>query len=187
MKHADFEEIRTKRLVLRKLRLEDACCYYERIGSSEDVTRFMLWQPHKTLRETCESIEKVMGRYEKGNAYTWGIALAEDNSVIGRIDLLRIDEAECSCSFAYMLGKDFWGRGYGTEALNAVLAFAFEQMQMQRICADHMTENAASGSVMRKCGMKFVETLPSKYEKGGKLFDADVYVITSEMWENRCE
>ena len=112
MKFAAFEDLNTRRLRLRKLRLSDAACYYERLGSSRDVTKYMLWQPHTSLQESEESIRKALAGYEVRRAYTWAIALPEDDSVIGRIDLLRFDEAQGCCSFAYMLGKDYWGQGF---------------------------------------------------------------------------
>ena len=182
MKYAKLEELKTKHLLLRKMRLEDVECYYERIGSSEDVTKYMLWQPHQSVQESKESVEKVLSRYEAGNSYTWAIALAEDDSIIGRIDLLRFEESDSRCSFAYMLGKDFWGRGYGTECLKAVFGFAFEKMEMQTIAADHMSENVGSGKVMQKAGMHFVQKHVGKYEKCGICYDADEYVIHASMW-----
>ena len=182
MKYAKFEQIETNRLRLRQLSKEDVECYYKHLGSSEDVTRYMLWQPHQSQKETCESIENVMARYQNGNCYTWGIALAEDNTLIGRIDLLRFDEENNSCSFAYMLGKDFWGQGFGTEALKTVFDFAFEKMEMKSIMADHMSENIASGKVMQKAGMHHVKKHVSKYEKCGRDYDADEYLITYEDW-----
>ena len=182
MKYAQFEELRTEHLLLRKIRREDVETYYERVGSSEDVTRYMLWQPHESIEESKKSIEKVLTRYEEDRCYTWAIALAEDDSIIGRIDLLRFDEKNNSCSFAYMLGKEFWGNGFGTEALKEVFDFAFYKMEMQSIAADHMSENIASGKVMQKAGMHFVKKHPSKYEKCGKSYDADEYVIDAEAW-----
>lgn len=183
MKYVELEELNTEHLRLRKLRASDVECYYNRVGSSEAVTRYMLWQPHKSLVESRESIEKVLARYEEGNGYTWAIALAEDDSIIGRIDLLRFDEKENSCSFAYMLGKGFWGCGFGTESLKAVFAFAFEKMEMQKIVADHMSENIASGKVMQKTGMHYVTKHISKYEKCGVFYDADEYMITMDDWK----
>ena len=103
--------------------------------------------------------------------------------MIGRIDLLRFDEENDCCSFVYMLGKDFWGRGYGTEALSAVFAFAFGKMGIRSIVADHMSENTASGRVMQKTGMYHTGRELSKYEKCGKLYDADGYKITREDWK----
>ena len=182
MKYAMFEQLETENLRLRKFRIEDTDCFFQRVGGSEEVTKYMLWLPHKSVSESQESIEKILARYETGNTYTWAIALAKDDSVIGRIDLLRFDEENSSCSFAYMLGKEFWGRGFGTESLKAVFVFAFEKMEMQRIVADHMSENVASGKVMQKVGMRFVQKHLQKYEKCGKYYDADEYAIDAEDW-----
>ena len=181
--HGAFAQLETSRLLLRKLRRTDAQYYYERLGSSEEVTRYMLWQPHKSPEESRKSIERILTKYQEQTCYCWAIALKEDDSMIGRIDLLRFDEQDNSCSFAYMLGKDFWNQGFGTEALQAVFAFAFEKLQVQRITADHMCENAASGKVMQKAGMQYVGTHPAKYEKCGKTYDADEYAITLDRWK----
>lgn len=183
MKYEALTWLETEHLILRQLRKEDADCYYHRIGGSKEVTKYMLWQPHKSLQESQESIEKVLRNYQNGNSYTWAIALAEDDSLIGRIDLLRFDEKKECCSFAYLLGKEFWGRGFGTEALSAVLSFAFEKMELRSVIADHMSANVASGRVMQKVGMHFVERQPSKYDKSGVSYDADVYCITREDWQ----
>ena len=75
-------------------------------------------------------------------------------------------------------------RVYGTESLKAVLAFAFDKMEMKMIIADHMCANIASGKVMQKAGMQFVRKHSSKYVKDGKIFDADEYMISSEVWKH---
>ena len=83
-----------------------------------------------------------------------------------------------------MIGQDFWGKGYGTEALRAVLDFAFEKMRVQKVIADHFSVNPASGGCMRKAGMTHIRTLPQKYEKNGSLFDAEEYEITRAEWNS---
>ncbi len=182
MNFIPMQDIRTERLLLRQMRLSDLDCYYQRIGSSEDVTRYMLWQAHKTVEESRLSLEKVIARYRDLRCYTWGIALTREDCLIGRIDLLRFDEATDSCSFAYMLGRDFWNQGYATEALRAVFSFAFDTLGVRQITADHMSENPASGRVMQKVGMHYVTSHPAKYEKCGIRYDADEYTVTSEDW-----
>ncbi len=172
----------TQHLVLRKLTMEDVPMYYQRLGSSEAVTRYMLFDPHREISESVASIQKALIRYEAGRCYRWGITLREEDSLIGVIELLRFDEQEESCSFAYMLGEDFWGKGYGTEALRAALGFAFEQMQAREVVADHFAANPASGAAMRKAGMTYVGTVPGKYEKHGIRYDAQEYRITREEW-----
>ena len=186
MHYAKFEEMQTQHLTLRKFRDSDVMDFYNRVGGNSNVTKYMLWEPHQSIEDTRLSIEKVLHRYEVGNAYTWAIALKEDDSIIGRIDLLRFDEDAESCSFAYMISDTYWGLGFGTEALSAVLRFAFEKIEMQVVIADHMCENGASGVVMRKVGMTYVKTHKAKYEKAGNVFDADEYKITCDEWRNLC-
>lgn len=175
--------LETPRLRLRKLTREDVPLYFSRLWSSEAVARYMLWEPHKTLEESTASLEAVLKRYETGESCRFCIAMKENDDLIGIIDLLRFDEETKSCSFAYMLGEDFWGKGYGTEALKAVIRFAFESLQLKSITADHMAANPASGAVMQKAGMVFSHVTPGKYEKNGQSQDAWVYTITRQQWQ----
>ncbi len=180
MRYPAFRELQTARLHLRKICMEDAESFYVRLGGSEAVTRYMLFQPHCSIAESKASIEKWLTRYEAGNCYHWAIALKDTDELIGVIDLLRFDEDTNSASFAYMLGEDFWNRGYGTEAVRAVFEFGFREMELSFIEADHMEENGASGAVMRKCGMVYQKTVPEKYEKNGRKYNAVVYRITGQ-------
>lgn len=182
MRYAPFQELETTRLSLRKLRTEDSRDFFDRLGGSREVTAHMLWVPHRDPEESAASIRRTLARYEAGTCYRWAIARREDDSLMGIIDLLAFDERMDSCSFAYMLGQEFWGRGYGTEALSAVLEFAFSRMEMGLVMADHFAENPASGAVMRKAGMTFVRRIPGKYEKNGIRHDAVEYRITKEEW-----
>lgn len=177
MRFANFHPIETERLYLRQLRLEDVYEYYERLFGDGDVSRYMLFDPHQDIGESLESLQRKLERYEEDPYYCWGVTTKEEDSLIGLIELLRFDEAAESCSFVYMLGCDYWGQGYGTEMLQAVIRFAFEELGIERIVADHMTKNPASGAVMRKAGMTRIDTEEGKYEKLGIRYDADVYEI----------
>lgn len=185
MRYPEFKELHTSRLQLRKLTMEDVPLYYQRIGSSEDVTKYMLFQPHSDISQSVASVEKALRRYREGRCYRFCIALRETNELIGVIEPLRFDEEKSSCSFAYMLGRDFWGQGYGTEALSALLDFLFSEMEVEQVEADHMAENAASGAVMRKAGMVPCGIEKHKYEKDGIFHDAVLYAITKEQWHTK--
>ena len=184
MNYAAFTELKTPRLLLRKLKREDVPAFY-RCAGSETVTRHMLWQPHQDISESVASIEKSLIRYTEGKYYRWGIALKDTEELIGIIDLLGFDEERNTCSFAYMIAEDFWGKGYGTEALKTVLDFAFRQLNVAAVEADHFADNAASGTVMRKAGMQYVGTESDKYEKNGISYDAPRYRITLKMWKQQ--
>lgn len=182
MNTAAFQELQTPRLTLRRFRMEDAAFFFERLAGSEAVTRHMLWQTHRTLPESEESIRKVLRRYDSAVPYTWAVACKGSGELIGRIDLLKFEETRNECSFAYMLAEEYWGRGYAAEALSAVLAFAFEALQIDRVTAEHFAENPASGGAMRKAGMVCTGVTAGAYEKNGVCHDAVSYTITRDMW-----
>ena len=173
MNFAELRELQTARLLLRRLSFDDVYDYYERLGSDGEVSKYMLFEPHQDIGETLALIEEALVRYEEENFYRWGIE--NEDGLIGVIELLRFDEENDSCSFAYMLGKAWWGQGYATEAVQEVFRFAAEELGVKKLTADHMAPNAASGAVMRKAGMVQVGVIPGKYEKHGQRHDAIVY------------
>lgn len=175
MNFVELRELQTERLTLRRLSFEDLYDYYERLGSDGEVSKYMLFEPHQDIGETLALIEEALVRYEEENFYRWGIE--NGDGLIGVIELLHFDEESESCSFAYMLGKQWWGQGYATEAVQEIFRFAKEELGVKKITADHMAPNAASGAVMRKAGMVQVGILPGKYEKHGQRHDAIVYEL----------
>ena len=183
MNFVELKELETPRLNLRRVRFDDLYDYYERLGSDGAVTKYLLFEPHQDIGESLASIEKTLARYEEGGCYRWAIAEKEDDGIIGIFELLRFDEDNESCSFAYMLGKQWWNRGYATEAMTEILRFAIEELGVKKIAADHMAPNAASGAVMRKAGMVQTGIIPGKYEKHGQIYDAVCYELTVESTE----
>ena len=180
MRFAEFHPIETEHLLLRKLELGDVYEYYERLMGDADVSRYMLFDPHQTIMESLEDMQQKLRRYEEEPFYCWGVEQKEEAGLMGMVQLLRFDEQADSCSFVYLLGCNYWNQGYGTEILKAVFRFAFEELEVQRILADHMTKNIASGKVMEKAGMKHIGTETGKYEKMGILYDAEIYEICNE-------
>ena len=183
MRYAEFKALETERLALRALSMEDVYEYYERLFGDGDVSRYMLFEPHQDIGESLESLQRKLDKYEEGGYYCWGLELKEEAGLMGLVELLRFEEETDSCSFVYMLGCDYWNKGYATEALKAVFRFAFEELGVKRIVADHMAKNGASGAVMRKAGMEHIGTEKEKYEKLGQKFDAEVYEIRAPRRE----
>ena len=175
MNFAELRELQTDRLTLRRLSFDDLYDYYERLGSDGEVSKYMLFEPHQDIGETLALIEEALVRYEEENFYRWGIE--NEDGLIGVIELLHFDEESESCTFTCMLGKQWWGQGYATEALKEIFRFAKEELGVKKLTADHMAPNAASGAVMRKAGMVQVGVIPGKYEKHGQRHDAIVYEL----------
>ena len=71
----------------------------------------------------------------------------------------------------FWLGVPYWNRGYATE-----------ERDFQRIRANHVGSNAASGKVLRKVGMSHAVTRPNYYEKWGNAEDREEYVLHARDW-----
>lgn len=63
----------------------------------------------------------------------------------------------------YWIGRPFWGRGFMTEALNAVLGYVFDTLRKDAVWGGHYRENMQSGRVMAKCGMRDVGESRHRY------------------------
>ncbi len=176
-------QLETERLLLRKFQLSDLESHHRHITSDPEVAKTMLWQANPDPAHAEQVLKRILAGYETGNSYRWAIVRKVDDAYLGTVSLLRLDGHQRSCAFAYMLGKAFWNRGYMTEALKAVLRFAFETLELDRVETDHFLNNPASGAVMGKAGMKQVGVLPGRYEKDGVLHDAVLYRMTKEDWQ----
>jgi len=153
---ADAELLLTDRLRLRPVRLDDAERIYHGYARDPDVTRHLLWTPHDSLAETREFLTSCVAARERGERYAWAITRASDGRVLGMIDLRPGSPDE---ALGFVLARTWWGRGYMTEALRAVLRFAAEETAMERVGACCHVDNEASARVMEKAGMERVRVV----------------------------
>jgi RimJ/RimL family protein N-acetyltransferase len=122
--------------------------------------------------------------YENGSLATFAIALRDDATLVGAIGL-RIDRSLNKAELGYWIGKPHWNLGYATEAATAVLAFAFDELRLNRIHAGHLARNPSSGRVMEKAGMILEGTMRQDTMKWGKYEDLVMYGILREDWLRR--
>jgi ribosomal-protein-alanine N-acetyltransferase len=145
------ESISTGRLILRKPRLEDAESIFRNYASDSEVTRFLVWRPHSQLDQTREFISACIRSWQEEERFPFVICQAGSVEAIGMIEL-RLEEFKAD--IGYVLARNYWGRGYMTEALRALIAWCFEQPWIYRVWAVCDTENLASARVMEKAGLQ---------------------------------
>ena len=80
------------------------------------------------------------------------------------------------------MGVPFWGRGYAPEAAGAVLQYAFEELGLNRVWAQHFTRNPASGRVLEKLGFQREGTLRGHQKRFDEFEDSVVYGILASEW-----
>ena len=115
---------------------------------------------------------------------SWAIVLKESQRFIGRFQMEEWSDENHRATVGYLLGKQYWGNGYATEALRAVIAYLFEQTTVNRIDTFAWAENIASTRVMEKAGMRFEGLARQRRFAKGAFRDVKYYAILREDFFN---
>ena len=180
MQHQGTVTLETERLILRRFTVSDADEMYRNWASSEEVAKFLTWEPHANAEETAGLLKLWVSDYEKPDCYNWVLELKSEGIVIGNISVVRICEETKCAVLGWCLGTQWWGRGCMPEAGNAVLRYLFGTVGMNRVCANHDIGNPKSGRVMQKIGMQYEGTLRQHGFARGRVFDDVWYGILAE-------
>jgi RimJ/RimL family protein N-acetyltransferase len=136
----------TERLLLRPGWIEDAAALAAAIGDRE-IARNLTRVPWPYSQDDAASFLGLPADLMRPRFL---ICLRDSNRIIGGIGLSGEIEAE----LGYWIARDHWGRGYATEAGQAVVALADRSLRLPRIRARRMLDNAGSANVLRKLGFQ---------------------------------
>jgi len=145
------EVIETDRLRLRKPVMEDAEPIFAKYAQDPVVTKYLIWQPHKSIEETRDYLRRCCNGWIDGTAYPWIIIRKTDNELLGVVEM-RINGY--IADFGYVLARDYWRNGYTSEAAKAVVEWALSQPEIYRVWAICNIANTGSARVMEKVGMQ---------------------------------
>lgn len=151
--------IETERLIIspiNEMDYEDICDY----GCDEETGEYMIHWP-KTKEEIREFIKERISSMslEKPVCYEFVIRLKATSKVIGNISLMiKGSEVE----IGWISNKKYWNNGYMSEAVNAVIKNAFNNLSINKILATCDDKNIGSYRVMEKCNMRRLSLEKSK-------------------------
>lgn len=147
-----YPKLVTERLLLNQIQpadIPDIVAYAGNIKIVEN-TRTM---PHPYHDEDAISwINMANQGFKNKNNFIFAIRLKDTEAFLGGIGL-TLDIENNRAELGYWLAEDFWGMGFTTEAVQAILQFGFEQLHLNKIVAVYLDTNIASGKVMIKNGM----------------------------------
>jgi ribosomal-protein-alanine N-acetyltransferase len=178
--------IETGRLRLRKLSMRDAGDVFE-YASVEEVAEHVTWEYHRNLSDSVHYLRFITKQYEDGFPAPWGIVHKDLGKLIGTIGYHVWSLQSRYGEVGYALSKDFWNKGYVTEAFNAVIRFGFENMGLNRIEATCKMLNYASEKVMIKCGLNYEGIMKQKLFAKGEYHDLKLYSIVKQDWERQIQ
>jgi ribosomal-protein-alanine N-acetyltransferase len=169
--------LRTERLLLRPVRLEDAPLLWPFVAD-RTMTRWLSWDPHRDESVTRAFLREVEKQHAAGTGVLWGIF--EEGAFRGLVGIegirrqvlgTRMDQAE----LGYWLGRPFHGRGLMTEAAGAAVAAGFAVLRLHKVRVRAMAPNAASLRVIRKLGFRQVGTLRREVLRRGRWLDMHLF------------
>jgi RimJ/RimL family protein N-acetyltransferase len=140
------------RLLLRMPMMEDAFPIFELYAQDREVTRFLTFEPHHSIKVTKTFLERCLNNWKNNISFPWTIIRRRDKQLIGMIEIVNIEQS--GIQLGYVLAKTFWGNGYMTEALRKIIEWSFTQDDIYRVWAVCDIENTASARVLEKVGMQ---------------------------------
>lgn len=129
-------------------------------------------------------------RYEEAvkaadpDVFRFMICLLVDDRRIGRTDLFDLDRQNGSCAFGITLGEpELWGQGFGTDAVNALVDFAFGQLRMERVWLDTDVHNERAQAAYTKAGFTQEGRFRRAFYQDGRWSDDLRMAMLRDEWD----
>ena len=177
MKHLGTRTLEAERIVLRRIEAQDYKQMYENWACKEECSKYFPWSVVTDIEVYKKRVLTWVNNYKDDLYFNWLIELKGTKEAIGIINLHNVDEQAGSAETSYLLAPHHWGKGLMTETVRSVLRYAFEELELNRVCADVFVGNTASEKVLKKCGFQCEGVIKEKYEKEGICIDAISYGI----------
>jgi [ribosomal protein S5]-alanine N-acetyltransferase len=178
--------LESPRLTLRPLSEADADSIAA-LANDWDVTKYMIVLPYPyEPKHAIEWIKRHADGLEAGREIHWGITRRGNDGSPGEllgVIGVHLESPHHRASFGYWLGKRHWGHGFATEAAQAVVRYVFDVLRLNRLWAEHMPDNPASGRILKKIGMKQEGVLRRHIYKWETYHDSVVYGMLREDYE----
>ena len=173
--------LHTERLRLRPFTDADVDALFE-LHSSSFVLRY--WDsPPWTERARAERFIAVSRQMaDEGTGTRLAMDRVSDDAFIGWCTLARWNPTFRSASLGYCLTDAAWGHGYATEAARALLQWAYDTLDLNRVQAEADTRNVASARVLEKLGFVREGTLREDCVVNGDVSDSWVYGLLRREW-----
>jgi ribosomal-protein-alanine N-acetyltransferase len=183
-----FPVLETKRLLLREITLGDVG-FWLRNFSDPAVVELTAYEPPADLEAAkAELIQYAARPFEQGTGIRWGISLRPGPDLIGTLGYHQwVKEGGNHARVGYELTAEHRRRGIMTEAMQAILAYGFESMKLNRVEALIDPRNVASIGLVEDLGFRRDGVLRENTAFRGRFFDDAVYSLLAREWRSSSE
>ena len=142
--------LKTPRLILRPIGPNDLETTFDYAGHPENA-RYMVYLPHASPEETLAFLRTAAQEWQKDAPLLFEFAVMLGTQHIGGVSL-TLDDARTEAELAWILHRDYWHKGYASEAAMALRDFGLHELGLRRIFATCDARNAASARVISPFG-----------------------------------
>ncbi len=174
--YGNLPTLETERLILRKMTMDDTEDMFE-YASDPEISIHSTWESHISIEATRDFLERIMKAYEENQVAGWGVVLKENNKLIGTSGYVNWSTNHNRAEIGYAISRSLWNKGLMTEAVNEVIRFGFNKMELNRIEARCKLENIGSERVMQKVGMTMEGILREQVFMKGSYHDLKLYSL----------
>jgi ribosomal-protein-alanine N-acetyltransferase len=178
--HSTFN-LTAKRIRLRLLEDRDAKALLE-LYADPEVMRYWNHAPWTTLDQAKAAIAEAGADYASGAALHCAIEHSASGVLIGSCALYAFVPQHGCASLGYLLAKPYWGQGYLSEAMRALLEHAFAELGLNRIEADVNRGNTGSVVALERLGFRHEGCLRERWIVDGKKHDTQLYGLLRSDW-----
>jgi len=175
-----FPTLTTDRLVLRQLADSDAPEIFV-LRSDERILKYIDIAKANNVGDALAFIHKIDKAVSENQSAYWGIASKETDKLIGTICMWNILQEHYRAEIGFVLHPDQQGKGLMSEALAAVLNYAFGEIKLHSIEGRVHPGNAASIKLMERHGFVREAYYKEDYYKDGKFGDTAVYSLLTKI------
>ncbi|MBV7262396.1 GNAT family N-acetyltransferase [Photobacterium sp. WH77] len=174
-------ELTTQRCVLRPLTLSDAGALFD-IFSDPDVMRYWDSSPWQSIEEANDYIQASKPSLDEPEKLVLGIYEQPEQRLLGKCMLFNIDQDSRRAELGFGISKAHWGRGLVQEVASALIQFAFQEMQLNRLEVEIDPDNTGSAKVLTKLGFSQEGYLAERWIVDGKMSDSAIYGLLARKW-----
>ena len=174
--------LETPRLVLRPLTAADAAAV-QRLAGDPEVAKSTADLPFPFELEMAEAwLATQEALREEGRLFAFGIEERAAPGLLAGAIGLTVEREHLRAELGYWLGRGSGGKGYATEAGAATLAFAFVDLGLERVFANHLASNGRSGRVLERLGFRHEGTFRRHVRRFGAVEDLEWRGLLREEW-----
>ncbi len=182
-----FSELHTPRLILRRFRQDDLPVLLA-YRNDPEIARYQSWsalsedQARAWIRDASNGEPSMPGR-----GYNFAVAHRERDVLLGDVYFTILWHEQRQAELGYTFARDEHGHGYASEAVAAVLGYAFTTLELHRVIAWTATRNARSIALLERLQLRREGTTLRSFFRDGEWLDEHLYAMLRDEWLRRGE